>query len=546
MKKIYTTLLTLAAATSLTLSAQQLPNADFSQWESSCGSSDAMGTMMQRPGNEPSDWFGSSVNQTVMGISKQETLITNDNGVRLENKFVGITFLGKQIGSTAPAYISLGTPWVYAESNVNNCDGGTYGGMDFKYRPDAIKAEVKRTDSNDEASHIIVYSWKGTFKSKIGKKGSPTSERDDVDRAIMGTTSTESGSTGSLIASADYSFTTTGSNNQTVVVPLEYKSTDTPEKINVIISAGDYWTRGNMKENTTLYAYNVSLLYYSRLESVSINGTPIDNFASDKYDYSVESTMPAESAFSFATLGNSKSSTAKLELDQDNAIAKITVTNSNAGGNDIDGESQHIYTIQFKENTTGDDSPVYGGNVYGGSLSIAMNNSTVAESIESNIHIIPTGAESCTFVLPNFTLPEDVLGWEVPLGDIVVENVSATLNGTSTEYTGTVKNFMLADDSIDADINLTGTVDAEGKAIMHIDVIWHMPLDEGGYQDVPIGVDFNGNFSYAGIGGIEADNTDAPVEYYNLQGVRIAADNLTPGIYIRRQGTEVTKILIRK
>ena len=92
MKKIYTTLLTLAAATSLTLSAQQLPNADFSQWESSCGSSDAMGTMMQRPGNEPSDWFGSSVNQTVMGINKQETLITNDNGVRLENKFVGIRY----------------------------------------------------------------------------------------------------------------------------------------------------------------------------------------------------------------------------------------------------------------------------------------------------------------------------------------------------------------------------------------------------------------------------------------------------------------------
>lgn len=40
-------------------------------------------------------------------------------------------------------------------------------------------------------------------------------------------------------------------------------------------------------------------------------------------------------------------------------------------------------------------------------------------------------------------------------------------------------------------------------------------------------------------------DSDAPVEYFNLQGIRVAADNLTPGIYVRRQGSEVTKILIK-
>ena len=52
----------------------------------------------------------------------------------------------------------------------------------------------------------------------------------------------------------------------------------------------------------------------------------------------------------------------------------------------------------------------------------------------------------------------------------------------------------------------------------------------------------NGNVS--GVEDIDADN-DAEAEYYNLQGVRVAADDLTPGIYIRRQGTTITKVAIR-
>jgi hypothetical protein len=34
-------------------------------------------------------------------------------------------------------------------------------------------------------------------------------------------------------------------------------------------------------------------------------------------------------------------------------------------------------------------------------------------------------------------------------------------------------------------------------------------------------------------------------EYYTLQGIKTPADRLTPGIYIRRQGTKITKILIK-
>ena len=41
------------------------------------------------------------------------------------------------------------------------------------------------------------------------------------------------------------------------------------------------------------------------------------------------------------------------------------------------------------------------------------------------------------------------------------------------------------------------------------------------------------------------DDVDNPVEYYNLQGIRVADDNLTPGIYIRRQGNKSSKVYLR-
>lgn len=44
---------------------------------------------------------------------------------------------------------------------------------------------------------------------------------------------------------------------------------------------------------------------------------------------------------------------------------------------------------------------------------------------------------------------------------------------------------------------------------------------------------------------ISIEDADADAEYYNLQGVRIAADNLTTGVYIRRQGNKAEKVYIK-
>ena len=60
---------------------------------------------------------------------------------------------------------------------------------------------------------------------------------------------------------------------------------------------------------------------------------------------------------------------------------------------------------------------------------------------------------------------------------------------------------------------------------------------------VSIVEDSNGVMEIEGIG---TDNSNAPVEYYNIQGIRVNEGNLTPGLYIRRQGTEATKVFINK
>lgn len=47
------------------------------------------------------------------------------------------------------------------------------------------------------------------------------------------------------------------------------------------------------------------------------------------------------------------------------------------------------------------------------------------------------------------------------------------------------------------------------------------------------------------IGAVTVEEIDAPVEYYNLQGVRVNPDKAVPGIYIRRQGDRVSKIIVQ-
>lgn len=49
----------------------------------------------------------------------------------------------------------------------------------------------------------------------------------------------------------------------------------------------------------------------------------------------------------------------------------------------------------------------------------------------------------------------------------------------------------------------------------------------------------------AGVEDIEADSDNSPAEYFNLNGVHVKADALAPGLYIKRQGSKASKVLVK-
>lgn len=363
MKKQLLTLALLAVAG--TAGAQQLPNVGFEGWKTACGNTFQASdkSEKQRPGVEPEGWNGSNVKQSVFGqTATEDKLVTQQKSdgrgkyVKLANRYVEKW----GIGATAPAYLTFGTPWSYPISDKNSQDGGTFGGVEFKYRPDAIKGMYKRTNvsGKTENAHIIVYLWTGTFTSKIGKGGSPSISKENVDRAIMGKSNagTITGD-GKLVASADHEFATTKNNDwEEIIVPIVYNDKTTiPTKMNVVISSADYWTRSNIIPTTTgvdgsvLEADDIEFVYYHALNSATYDGQAIPNFDEGTLNYDLSSQVYDEKKFDCTVKGIGAE--AVKSYDESTGLLTVTVNGNNISA---DATSKTVYTFQFKKvNYTG-------------------------------------------------------------------------------------------------------------------------------------------------------------------------------------------------
>ena len=339
-----------------------------------------------------------------MGTEKKETLVTqgsqNENSwTVLTNKYVGA--LG--IGSNAPAFINFGTPWVYAVSKIANCDGGVYGGMAFSSRPDAIKGRYKRTTGTEgeENAHIIAYLWKGTFTSNIAATG--TVSKDDVDRVVMGK---ETGTaSGTLIASCDYSFSSTANNDwEEIIVPLNYvqgQEETLPEKMNVIISSADYWTRSNIKAGNVLEVDDVDFVYYHALSDLQVDGVTVEGFNESQTNYTLDVPYEADKV-TYTVKG--RSAQAQETYNEESGVLTIVVTN--------EGETT-TYTVQF-DNSTATVTP------YSNDLSVTINGECTPPQ-PTEIQLIDEKDGSTSLALNNFMLVsgEDAM----PVGNIYLTNV---------------------------------------------------------------------------------------------------------------------------
>lgn len=469
----------LLSISAFTANAQQIPvsNLDFTSWKGTCGTSTWTSTMypkggdFTRPGDEPSEWNGSSVASFGQPMKTVSKVKNSDTEVKIENAEINLSFWG--VHQVIPGYLTLGTPWVFvggtgignANSYAPYGDGGSYGGLSFNYKPDAIKVKYKKTNSG-ETSHIIAYLWSGEFVSKVptsydidGNKYTYGRELSNVDRVVLGRQTDNVTKKGTLIASVDYSIAAETTDWKDEVIELKYQDgvdkTTKVENVNIIFAASDYWTRANLKGKTSLTIDNTSFVYYSTLTSLKAGSKTIA-LKDGVYNYTVAGKMPTEKE----VVATCKSQFADAAVAVDAANYKVTVTVTNQGGKDVDGATQHVYTLQYT-------APVV--KQYAGILNVEMGGEDVIANATQEVTISYYNDNTCDFSLPHFMF----MGTDI--GNIEIPNVKVSEDaaGTKTFTDGEVEAMKLAEGGIVAHVVLNGgTITSAGVINMPITVGW--------------------------------------------------------------------------
>ena len=355
--------------------------------------------------------------------------------------------------------------------------------MSFNYKPDAIKVKYKKTNSG-ETSHIIAYLWSGEFVSKVptsydidGNKYTYGRELSNVDRVVLGRQTDNVTKKGTLIASVDYSIAAETTDWKDEVIELKYQDgvdkTTKVENVNIIFAASDYWTRANLKGKTSLTIDNTSFVYYSTLTSLKAGSKTIA-LKDGVYNYTVAGKMPTEKE----VVATCKSQFADAAVAVDAANYKVTVTVTNQGGKDVDGATQHVYTLQYT-------APVV--KQYAGILNVEMGGEDVIANATQEVTISYYNDNTCDFSLPHFMF----MGTDI--GNIEIPNVKVSEDaaGTKTFTDGEVEAMKLAEGGIVAHVVLNGgTITSAGVINMPITVGW-MPGYPEDKEEMPINVLFS-------------------------------------------------------
>ena len=465
MKKLFTLLLMGSVSAANLLQAQALPNFGFDSWKGkgNCGityltATTATSNQQNRPGDEPAGWSGSNINQ-VMNITGLCTQGKDEgNYTKLKNSYI--------LGQTIPAYLTLGSPWVFAYGSMFEMvdyadfgDGGSCGGIEFAYKPDALKFKYKHPSTTGETAHAIAYLWKGTFTSNVpsacDKNGTITTytQLNDVDRAVLGKQTDCISTKGELIASLDYEITETTTTWQEVTIPLNYQSNSVPEKLNVIFSAGDYWTRANLKGNSELHIDDVQFVYYSELASLTFNGNDIFKAGEAAYDLS-DTKYDADK---LAYTANGKGAIVETSYDEASALLTLTVK-----GNDWSTENlnEHVYTIQFTKEVA--ETQQYSNTLLVNAFG------TPTEPTLNTINLIRYKDGSYSFELKGFEFGE------MTMGDIVINNLDVYTENDITTYSKANEEVYIEGLGVSVPITLKALV-SKGNMTATINI----PLSEG-------------------------------------------------------------------
>ena len=256
----------------LSLRAQQVANSNFEDWSGTAFDGEP----------QPKGWNASHVEQVGLKFNFAHKETGHNGGYCLMVQDQDVGAMG--ITETSPGYFSLGQPWAYLPSitAINQATAGTYGGIDFKYRPDSMSVWIKRTGSNwdKEDFYLLYYAWTGVAKGEKykAKNGSCTSysltdEESDVRQALNGN---ECGTAQKVtqVSEGMWRERATYANWINIKVPILYFNNTAPTRMNIIFSASNY---PNFRANSGLYTGNslyvddVELIYSSKIQKLIVD-----------------------------------------------------------------------------------------------------------------------------------------------------------------------------------------------------------------------------------------------------------------------------------
>lgn len=351
---------------------------DFEDEWVKCTPWDTAGNKKQS-GKTPNGWCVSNVYTSI--VSRAFVVGTRldiyDDGSDFAVKLKNTDFAGQKI----PAYMTLGTSWATAiGADGHDADGGSFGGKKFTKRPDAISFDYMRDNSKgNENATVVAYLWKGTYTQKdvpgntaLTSLGIKKTTMTDRDRNILGMPTDKGGevtktSDAECIATINHAITkSTEGEWETLTIPFVYNTNSTPEKINIIFSATDYFNRSKIVSGNTLCVNNVKYVYYHSLSDLTLNGATIDGFNENRTEYTVKGNMSDYKNAFDCTLKGANSTKVVNWNDADNTLT-ITVKGSNFAE---DNESITVYTVKFEgkgtgiHNVTSTSTPTANGAIY--------------------------------------------------------------------------------------------------------------------------------------------------------------------------------------
>lgn len=351
------TLLALVA-TSFTAQAQQLTNGSFdTPWEECFPYIGKDGKHTKSIGTQPKGWTIANVygmNTLGATVVAKDTLGlgTDTMAVKLTN--TPNSLLSSQI---VPGYMGLGTTWNTSVMGQQN-DGGSFGGIEFTNRPDAVEFYYQRIcpeASADIPATFVAYLWKGQWQQAevpidIAVFGDPKKETMiDRDRNILGMPTDKGGAVTKsddalLIASSIYHIKDVNKELTKLVVPIEYHdSTAIPAKMNLVFAANDYFDATTVKAGNSLVVDSVKLVYYHSLNSLTYGDKVYTPNAEGVIDLS-EVAFDANTPMQFDVKGVG-ATVEKGTLNADTQEMTLEVRGNDFAANP---ESKTTYTLRFK------------------------------------------------------------------------------------------------------------------------------------------------------------------------------------------------------